>query len=167
MGEGKLCWTSHRRDITRYAISRILSPAPFSSARSVTPGIVIVLFFQCIEALLNPVNRKSGGVKWILVAHTVAMFLAATISLATGLNVEFLSYITGREFPGVGGLPSGPLGDQFLPQFILTETVSNVTSQINQWLADGLLVSFVQNSVTQVSNVTRLSSYIVVGSSTA
>ena len=95
------------------------------------------------------------------------MFLAATISLATGLNVEFLSYITGREFPGVGGLPSGPLGDQFLPQFILTETVSNVTSQINQWLADGLLVSFVQNSVTRVSNVTRLSSYIVVGSSTA
>lgn len=137
------------------------------SVQSFVPGIVIVLFFQCIGALLNPVNRKKDGVKWLLVAHTVAMFFTATVSLATNLNVEFVSYINNRNYPGVKGQsPPGPLGYYFVPQLVPVEVVSNVTGQLNQWLADCLLVSSASDPLAQMSDSASSCSFTVAGSST-
>ena len=124
-------------------------------------GIVVVLFFQCMTALLNPVNRAWGGIKWPLVAHTAAMFSFATIYTAMNLNLQSIAYIDNREFPGEKMVLPGPLGYQFLIYSKAISVVPNLMYMLNNWLADGLLVSFVSNSVAQVSNVGRPSSSTV------
>lgn len=73
-------------------------------------GILVVLFFQCMNALFNPANRRGEGIKWGLVTYTVLMFSFTTILTGMGLNIESLSYIDNREFPGAEGIPPGPLG---------------------------------------------------------
>ena len=93
-----------------------------------------------MNALLGPTSRTRGGSKWGLVAHTVALFSIATISVATGLYVLSASYIDGREFPGARGLTPGPFGYELLPKFTAISIVSNSVVQVNQWLVDGLLV---------------------------
>jgi len=103
-------------------------------------GIVIVLFFQCMIALLNPANRKMGGIKWGLVAHTFFMFSFVTIYTATNLAFQSISYIDNREFPGGGGLDPGPLGYQFFSYSIGISVVQTVVFLLNGWLADGLLL---------------------------
>lgn len=103
-------------------------------------GIVIVLFFQCMSALLDPANRKRGGTKWGLVGHTLAMFSFVTIFTAINLAIQSVSYIDNRDFPGRDGVFPGPLGYQF---YITTEAISVVPSVmflLNNWLADGLLL---------------------------
>ena len=51
-------------------------------------GIIIVLFFQCMSALLDPVNRTKGEINWKFMAHTAAMFSFATIYIAMNLNIQ-------------------------------------------------------------------------------
>ena len=106
-------------------------------------GIVIVLFFNCMAALFNPINRRGEPIKWALVSYTVVMFSAATVF--TGMNLEILSvsYINNREFPGAQypPIPPGPYGYQI---FIGPEAINvtpNVVFNLSDWLADGLLVS--------------------------
>lgn len=120
-----------------------------------------------MNALVNPTNRTGGGNRWGLLAHTVAMFTNATISLAIGLYVLPGSYINGREFPGGDGLPPGPYGYSLLPQFATTAIVANSVVQVNQWLADGLLVSSLLSSISKVFNLGCSYSCIVVTSFTA
>jgi hypothetical protein len=127
-----VCRTSH--------LSIYLSPLT-SPIRSTFIGIVIVLFFQCMAALLNPVNRARGGVKWPLVAHTLAMFSFVTIYTALNLDIQSISYIDNREFPGVDGIPPGPFGYQFSIYYKAIYIIPGVTFSLNGWLADGLLVS--------------------------
>ena len=109
--------------------------------RPTTPGVIIVMFFQCVGALFNPVNRKKGGIKWPLVAHTTAMFLLATVYTGMIINILSISYVDNRAFPGVGKIPPGPRGYGLTifsgPIFL----VPNLTVILNSWLADGLLVS--------------------------
>lgn len=103
-------------------------------------GIVIVLFFQCMTALLNPVNQTRGGVKWALVVHTGAMFSFVTIYTAINLAVQSISYIDNRDFTGAPQSPPGPFGYQF---YISPEAISIIPSVVfvmNNWLADGLLL---------------------------
>jgi len=106
------------------------------------PGVLIVLFFQCMAALFNPVNRKLEGIKWGFVSYTVAAFSSVTILNGMAFHVEFLSYINNRESPGVEGIiPPGPSG---YPLSIWTEALSIIPRLmflLNNWLADGLLVS--------------------------
>ena len=110
-------------------------------------GIVIILFFQCMDKLLNPVHRRMEGIRWGLVAHTVAMFSAVTVYTAMSLNILSDCYIDNREFPGVDGvLPPGPSGYRFLIYSGVISLVPNVMFLLNNWLADGLLVSLVANS---------------------
>ena len=92
-------------------------------------------------ALFNPANRTKGGIRWGLVAHTVAMFSFVTISTALNLDIQSFSYIDNREFPGNGGIPPGPLGYQFLIYSKAISVVPSIMFILNQWLADGLLVS--------------------------
>lgn len=107
-------------------------------------GIVISLFFQCMGALLgNPCTRK--GTKWGLVVHVVAMFLFATIYTAVTLNIQSISFIDNRDFPGIGdALPPGPVGYQSLIYSKAISIVPNVMFLLNSWLADGLLVGSIQ-----------------------
>lgn len=105
-------------------------------------GIVIVLFFQCMYALLRPANRKGGGIRWWLVAHTVAMFSFATIYTALNLDIQSNSYIDNREFPGSpdGSSPPGPFGYQYYIYSRAIDVVPSVVFALNNWLADGLLL---------------------------
>lgn len=96
-----------------------------------------------MNALLNPANRKSGGVKWVLVVHTIVMFLIVTGYTAINIYFLFVSYIDNREFPGTDELIPGPLGYDNLIASLAPNTACNVLFTVNQWLADGLLVSSV------------------------
>ena len=113
-------------------------------------------------ALVGPVNRKKGGIKWGLVAHTVAVFSIVTILTAIVLNIKSTSYIDNRDFPGVDGLlPPGPLGYEYLIYSSTTNVIAVLMFLLNNWLADGLLVSSVSNSFVRVPNVGRPFSSIV------
>ena len=110
------------------------------SVRSIL-GIVIVLFFHCMAALFNPINRRREGIKWSLVSYTAVMFSFVTIFTAMNLNIQSISYIDNREFPGVDGvLPPGPLGYQWSIYSNVLTIVPNLMFVLNNWLADGLLV---------------------------
>ena len=70
------------------------------------------------------------------------------------LDRQSATYVDNRNFPGIDGeLPPGPLGYEVLggsDPFII---IPNLTTMLNQWLADGLLVGSVSVSVNQISNV--------------
>ena len=101
-----------------------------------------MLFFKCMAALLDPIQRRGEGVKWGLVTYTVVMFSFATALTAINLNILSASYIGNREFPGVGDLiPPGPLGYQASISPDALNIVPNVLFILCNWLADGLLVS--------------------------
>jgi hypothetical protein len=120
------------------------------SVPSVILGIVIVLFVRCMAALLNPANRTWGGIKWPLVAHTVAMFSFVTVLTAITFENQSDSYIDNREFPGTDALPPGPLGYEFLIYSRRTSVVPTLMFLLNNWLADALLASSAFNSVDRL-----------------
>ena len=104
-------------------------------------GILIMVFFRSMAALFNPDNRRGEPIKWGLVSYTVVMFSVVTLGTAMQLDVQSISYIDNREFPGAKGMSfPGPLGYQW---FILPEAISiiqNILFVLNNWLADGFLV---------------------------
>ena len=101
-----------------------------------------MLFFHCMAALFNPVNRRREGIKWGLVSYTAVMFSFVTIFTAMYLDVQSLSYINNREFPGAGdALPPGPLAYQWSIHHNVLSIVPSTMYVLNNWLADGLLVS--------------------------
>ena len=131
------------------------------SFRSANLGIVIVLFFRCMDALLNPFNRTKGGINWGLVVHTITMFSFVTVFTGMTLDIQSVSFIDSREFTGDAELPPGPLGSQILIYSKALGIVPSVMIILNQWLADGLLVCSVFSLVARVSNADRSSSCIV------
>ena len=105
-------------------------------------GILIVLFFKCMAALLNPTNRRRWGIKWGLVSYVAAMFSFVTVLTAMDVNNLSDSYIDNREFPGVDGvLLPGPPGYQTLIDYKAPTVIPNLMFLLNNWMADGLLVS--------------------------
>lgn len=142
LGKVEFCRIPHRLDTLRYAnpYTPAYPPSPYSI---VVLGIVIVLFFKCIGALLNPANGPMGKVKWGLVVHTVAMFSFVTAYTATLLDTQSISSIDNRQYPGDDMWPPGPIGYQFSIYYKPITVVPSVLFALNQWLADGLLVSFV------------------------
>ena len=112
-------------------------------------------------ALLHPVNRARGGIKWGLAIHTALMFFIVTISTGLGLNLQSMAYIDGREFRGGGEFPPGPMGYKLLIYAKAISLVPNITFYMNQWLADGLLVSFMLNSKMSLTCRTTPSSTVV------
>ena len=106
------------------------------------PGFLVVLFFKCMAALLNPVDHRGEPIKWGLVSYTVVMFSVATVQTAVNLQIQSISYIDNREFPGiVGEISPGPIGYQVFMGHEALTTLSNVMFFLNAWLADGFLVS--------------------------
>ena len=107
-------------------------------------GILVVLFFKCMTALFNPVYRRGEGLKWGLVSYTVIMFSLVTVHLATNLHVLSISYIDNRDFAGaVNGVERpGPYGYQAAINFKAISVIPRAAFRLNNWSADGLLVSF-------------------------
>ena len=110
-------------------------------------GIVIILFFQCMGTLLDHVIRTRGGIKWGLLAYTVAVFSFVTIFTVTALNVQLVSYVEFRE------VPDGPLFYHPTATEEWLAVMPEVVFSLNQWLADGLLVSSALNSAVRMSEV--------------
>ena len=105
-------------------------------------GAVIAVFLQCMAALFNPIHRRGEPIKWGLVSYTVVMFSIVTIGAGINLQNQSVSYIDNREFPGIKGmLPPGPLGYQLFTDPEALEIVPNLMLVLNNWLADGFLVS--------------------------
>ena len=98
-----------------------------------------------MNVLLNPVDRTRGGIKWGLMAHTAAMFLFVTVYTTMNLDIVSVSCIDYREFPG-DNTPPGPFGYTIFHFFVLNN-VPTIMFFLNNWLADGLLVSSVQLSL--------------------
>lgn len=96
-------------------------------------------------AFFSSANRPKDGIKWPLVAHTALMFSFVTVYVATSLDLQSISFIDNREFPGIDGLvPPGPLGYQLSIYSNAINLVPNLMVLLNNWLADGLLVSSVR-----------------------
>ena len=111
----------------------------------------MILFFQCMGALLNPISR-TRAIKWGLVAHTAVMFSALTVNVATSFDSYSISYIDNREFPGKRGNPfPGPIGYQLLMSTEAIYIAPNVMFYLNSCLADGFLVSSAPNLNTCMS----------------
>jgi hypothetical protein len=94
-------------------------------------------------ALFDPENYKKGNLKWPLVAHTVVMFSLVTVFTAISLDLESVSRVDNRNFPGEDLLSPGPVG---YISFLSSEAIFIIPSIflfLNNWLADGLLVSSV------------------------
>jgi hypothetical protein len=131
--------------------------------RFIVPGIVIVLFFQCMAALFDPANRKREGMRWGFVLFTAAMFSFVTIFTAMSSNILSICFVDNREFPGVGDkLPPGPIGYQFSIYSKAISIIPNLMFLLNNWLADGLLVAFLPDSLALGSHISYSSSSIVV-----
>jgi len=115
-------------------------------------GLLIMLFFQCMAALLNPAYRREG-IKWWLVFYTAAMFSFVTVYTAMNLHIQSKSFIDNRrDIEDVGGSFSGPLQYQYGVHLTVLGLLPSVAFNLNNWLADGLLVSSLFDAV-----LTRLS----------
>ena len=76
------------------------------------------------------------------------MFSFVTIYTAVNLHIQSISYIDNRNFPGDGpDLPPGPFGYQFYIYSKAISVLPSVMFTLNNWLADGLLVSSAPNPV--------------------
>jgi len=108
-----------------------------------TLGMLIVLFFKCMAALFNPAFRRGEGIKWGLVTYTVTMFSLVTVYTATKDHILSICFIDNRDFPDDG--PYGyHLANEYTAIFIIARTAFN----LNNWMADGLLVSSSFDSLT-------------------
>ena len=85
-----------------------------------------------MAALINPANPIKRGIKWALVAHTIALFSVLTIPIGIGFNHLFIEYINNRGFPGNGDYPPGPLGYDGILDFDATTVVFEVMFPLNQ-----------------------------------
>ena len=114
-----------------------------------------------MSVLLSPINPIRKSIKWALVTHTVALFLFLTIAFVIGADHLFLEFVDNREFPGNDEYPPGPIGYDDILGFTAATTVLDAMFPLSQWLADGLLVDLIFNSVVYVFDVGRSSSCIV------
>jgi len=97
--------------------------------------MLTVLFFKCMAALFNPVHRRGEAIKWGIIAYTVVMFSLATILTTMNLHLLSISFIDNREFP------AGPYGYAQSISYNAVNLVPNAALCLNNWLADGFLVS--------------------------
>ena len=122
---------------------RLLTCLPvLTSSVPIVLGIIIMLFFQCMAGLFNPVHRKGGRIKWGLVFYTVVTFLIVTVGTTMNLDYQSISYVDNRDFPGIEGVSlPGPFGYESFTPSSVPAVISSVSFPLNNWLADGLLVS--------------------------
>lgn len=120
--------------------------------RPIVLGIIIILFFQSMAALLNPINRTNGGIKWGLAAYTSVVFSLVTANTAMSLYIESLGRIDNREFPGSSAKPPGPLGYESLIDPTPLGATPGALFSVTNALAVGFLVSHESRLTIRVSN---------------
>ena len=105
-------------------------------------GIVIVLSFQTMAALFDPIHHRGEGIKWGLVSFTAVMFSLATVQTALDLDIQSISYIDDRAFSGVteDQMEPGPLGYQVFISADALAIVPVFMFALSNLLANGLLV---------------------------
>ena len=102
-----------------------------------------------MAALLDPVHRRGEPIKWGLVSYTIIMLSLVTVETAVILDGQSTSYVDNRNFSGNGGLvPPGPIGYQVLIYREAVTIVPWVMFLLNNWLADGLLVSSLFDAIS-------------------
>ena len=94
-----------------------------------------------MAALLNPAHRKEEGIKRWLIFYTVAMFSFVTVYTAMNLYIQSNSFIDHRGHLGYEDGFSDPLSYQGSIRVTALGFVPNVMFNLNNSLADGLLVS--------------------------
>ena len=113
-----------------------------------------MLFFRCMAALRNPVYRRDEGIKWWLVSYTVTMFSFVTVYTAMNLQIQSNSFIDNRQdIKGWSTPLSGPLKYQYNIRSAVLGLIPSIMFNLNNWLADGLLVC----SLFDVVPLTRVS----------
>jgi len=122
-------------------------------------GMLIVLFFKCMTSLLSPAHRRGERIKWGLVSYTVIMFSLATVLTGMDLNIQSISHIDNRNFPGVKGkFPPGPYGYLMSIYYQPINYVPTVVFILTNWLADGLLVSSLFDGAFACANISDIGS---------
>jgi len=102
--------------------------------------VLVVVFFQRVAALFNPVCRKRDGIKWGIVSYTVAMFSFVTVHTTMHLNNQSVSFIDNRQFTDPDGALIGPYGYQSVIRLKPLDIIPNPTYLTNNLPADGLPV---------------------------
>ena len=155
---------SHRMPLAEcYMVFQLVysSICTYPSVLPILLGIIVTLFFQCVGALIGSGNDTRRSVKLGLVAYTAALFSFSTISLVVGRDEVSVGFVDTRNFPGTEAVPPGPIGGTDIFRLSsVCETLIGFPTFVNQWLSDGLLVSFISNSAI-CARYTYSSSYIV------
>ena len=125
----------------------------FTSFVRVVLGMLVVLCFKCISALLNPIHHKGEGVKRGLVSCTVATFSFATVYTAISLDTQSVAFIDNREFTDPNGALLGPLGYRAAIDFAVLGVIPYLMFILNNLLADGLLVGLLFDVAPSPSGV--------------
>lgn len=127
------------------------------------PGIATVLFFQCMDPFLNPVDRTKRGIKrGLLAAYTIAHLSVVIVNGAMSIHLLSISYYADdREFPGNDVYPPGPSGYQAFIYSKAIGTVPDVMSYLSTYLANGFFVSTLLEWATLVTYPSNFCSYIV------
>jgi hypothetical protein len=157
-GEANFCWNYHWRNILWYAG---IFPCLFMLTLFVLYiilGFVIVLFFRCMGAILDPANRTRGGIKWGLVAHTLVMFSLVTTFTAIELNSQSPTYVGNRQSLYTS-YSEFLVGQPAYFEWRTDDLTVNILFVSNNWLADGLLVSCSTSSPRCLTSLSR--SFIV------
>jgi len=97
-------------------------------------GMLVILFFKCMTALLGSAHRRGERIKWGLVSYTMIMFSLATVFTGIVLHELSVSYIDNRDFP------DGPYGYQVYIDYTAVGFIRRTTFRLGNWLADSLLV---------------------------
>ena len=84
--------------------------------------------------------------------YTAVAFSFVTVLTAMDLDIQSVSYIDYREFPGGDSLSPGPHGYLDLVNSNAINIVPNTMFLLNSWLTEGLLVSCLSKSITRMSN---------------
>ncbi|KAL4261200.1 hypothetical protein AB1N83_006841, partial [Pleurotus pulmonarius] len=98
-------------------------------------GITIVLFFQCMIALLNQRQRHPiVTYNPFLAGYTFLLFSFNTVFVAMNMHNSRLAYIDHDDFPG------GPALFTLSRYSTAIAVVPNAAFILSNWLADGLLL---------------------------
>ncbi|KAG9222286.1 hypothetical protein CCMSSC00406_0006583 [Pleurotus cornucopiae] len=95
-------------------------------------GITIVLFFQCMIALLG--RRRGATYNPLLAGYTFLLFSFNTVFVAMNMHNSRLAYIDHDDFPG------GPALFTLSRYSMAIAVVPNAAFILSNWLADGLLL---------------------------
>lgn len=108
----------------------------------VTYGVVLILSFMCLEALISRFRADARSSKQssyrrniILICYVIVMFLLGTLDFISVTNSTLLAFVDDRNFPG------GPAAFEEQEFSISIDEISNVAPVLASWCGEGMMVS--------------------------